>query len=331
MVESTQRIRFRAMSFALLASGLLMGMKFGAYLLTGSTAILSDALESIINVVASGFALWSVYLSARPPDLRHPYGHGKIEYFSVGFEGALIILAAVTILYKSISAFFAELQLTHLDRGILLVLAAALVNLGLGVYLVRTGRRTRSLLLEADGRHLLTDVYTSAGVVVGLILVELTGILWLDPLVACLVAGNILFTGWRLMRESFGSLMDAADPEMIERIVGILNTHRKPEWIDIHQLRARRYGPEVHVDFHLILPRDFGLFEAHAHAKEIERLLLESVEEVSEVIVHLDPCEDPFCSQCRRYACDYRAYRDSGERQTWRPEEAAARKRHHPE
>jgi cation diffusion facilitator family transporter len=190
-----------------------MTVKFVAYFLTDSTAILSDALESIINVVASGFALYSIYLSNQPPDTSHPYGHGKIEYFSVGFEGALIILAAVAILYKAIPAFFYPRMLAQLGLGIFLLLGTSAVNLVLGLFLIRTGRQTRSMPLEADGKHLLTDVYTSVGVVGGLVLVKLTGWQGWDPLAACAVAINIIFTGWRLVKESFGRLMDEADPD----------------------------------------------------------------------------------------------------------------------
>ena len=185
---SSQTIRFRAMILAISVGGLLMTVKFVAYFLTDSTAILSDALESIINVVASGFALYSIYVSNQPPDTSHPYGHGKIEYFSVGFEGALIILAAVAILYKAIPAFFHPRMLAQLGLGIFLLLGTSAVNLALGLFLIRTGRQTRSMPLEADGKHLLTDVYTSVGVVGGLVLVKLTGWQGWDPLAACAVA-----------------------------------------------------------------------------------------------------------------------------------------------
>jgi len=290
---SDQTTRFRAMTLAIAVSALLMTVKFTAYFITGSAAILSDAFESIINVVASGFALYSIYQSSRPADATHPYGHGKIEYFSVGFEGALIILAAVAILYKAIPAFFQVKALAKLDLGIVLLLATSAVNLTVGLFLVRTGRKTRSIPLEADGKHLITDVYTSIGVVVGLILVQLTGWHGWDPIAACAVAANILLTGWRLVKTSFGRLMDEADPELLARIVDILNQYRRPDWIDIHHLRTRHYGDKVHVDFHLVVPRSFSLHAAHVEAKNIENMILKFLPEVAEVIVHVDPCEDP--------------------------------------
>ena len=317
-IVSTYTTRLRAMTLALAVGGLLMTAKFVAYFITGSAAILSDAFESIINVVASGFALYSIYLSNQPPDKSHPYGHGKIEYFAVGFEGALIILAAAAILYKAIPAFFQVRTIAKLDLGIVLVMGASAVNLAMGIFLIRTGRRTRSAPLAADGKHLITDVYTSVGVIIGLVLVKMTGWLWWDPLAACAVAVNIVITGWHLVNQSFDRLMDKADPELLEKIVEILNQHRHPDWIDIHQLRTRYYGNKVHVDFHLVVPRSLGLLEAHLEAKEIEEKLLSSLAEVEEVIVHVDPCEDPLCEWCLRAKCKDRSKEVTGTLEPWR-------------
>ncbi len=321
-------VRFRTMVLAISVGGVLMIVKFVAYLFTDSAAILSDALESIINVVASSFALYSIYLSDQPPDTSHPYGHGKIEYFSVGFEGALIILAAVAILYKAIPAFFRAHELAQLNLGILLMLGTSAINLTLGLFLIRTGRRTRSLPLEADGKHLLTDVYTSVGVVVGLILVKLTGWYGWDPLAACAVAVNIILTGWRLVKESFGRLMDEADPELLSRIVEILNANRRSDWINIHQLRTRQYGDKVHVDFHLVVPRSFGLVEAHVEADEIEKMLVDSLNEVTEVVVHVDPCTDLSCGRCGQDHCQDRSAAGTGTRSPWQVEEVVVKRPH---
>jgi cation diffusion facilitator family transporter len=328
MIGSQKPTRIRVMILALVVGGLLMTVKFVAYFLTDSTAILSDALESIINVVASGFALYSIYLSDRPPDWSHPYGHGKIEYVSVGFEGALIILAAVAILYKAIPAFFVAPVLAKLDVGIIIILGTSVVNLALGLFLVRTGRRTRSMPLEADGKHLLTDVYTSVGVIVGLVLVRVTGWYGWDPLVACAVALNIIVTGGHLVKKSFGRLMDEAEPELLGRIVEILNKNRRPDWIDIHHLRARHYGDKVHVDFHLVVPRSFGLPEAHREAKQIEKMILDSLSEVVEVIVHVDPCEDPLCERCLQARCQDRSKEGHATIRAWRIQEVVVKRVH---
>ena len=328
IIVSTYTTRLWAMTLALVVGGLLMAVKFVAYFVTGSAAILSDALESIINVVASGFVLYSIYLSNQPPDETHPYGHGKIEYFAVGFEGALIILAAGAILYKAIPAFFQVRMLSKLDLGIFLVLGTSAVNLVVGLFLIRTGRRTRSAPVEADGKHLLTDVFTSVGVVIGLVLVRVTGLNWWDPITACAVAVNIVITGWHLVKQSFGRLMDEADPELLRRIVEILNEHRHPDWIDIHQLRTRHYGNKVHLDFHLVVPRSFGLLEAHVEAKEIEEKILSSLVEVEEVIVHVDPCEDPLCPWCMRANCQDRSKDSIGATEPWQVEKVVMKGQH---
>ena len=217
-------------------------------------------------------------------------------------------------------------MLTELGMGIILMFATSVVNLALGLFLIRTGRRTRSMPLEADGKHLLTDVYTSAGVAGGLILVRLTGWHGWDPLAACVVAVNIVFTGWRLLKKSLGRLMDEAEPELLGRIVEFLNVSRKPDWIDIHQLRARHYGDKVHVDFHLVVPRNMGLLEAHREAKQIEGMMLDSVTEVEEVIVHVDPCEDPFCGRCLKYQCQDRNKASPADRVPWQVEEVVMKR-----
>ncbi len=204
--------RMTAICLSLLISIVLMAAKFYTYHITQSSAVLSDALESIINVVAAAFAVGSIWMAARPPDSDHPYGHGKIEYFSAGFEGALIIFAAIGIFKTGISHLLMPAPLANLQAGLSILVAAAVVNLLLGAALIRIGNRLQSLTLVADGKHVLTDVYTSAGVVAGLILVHWTGWLWLDGAIACMVGVNILLTGMRLVRQSFSALMDASDP-----------------------------------------------------------------------------------------------------------------------
>jgi cation diffusion facilitator family transporter len=292
---------------ALAMGAMLMALKFGAYLITDSAGILSDALESIINVIASGFAVYSVYLSTRPADANHPYGHGKIEYFSAGFEGALIILAAIAIVVQAVPRFFDPRPLTHLRDGILLLAGASVLNLFLAWLLINAGKRSNSLALTADGNHLLADVMTSLGVIVGLLLVHWTGQVWLDPLVACLVAGNILFAGSKLLRESMGGLMDEADPKLLEQIVQILNAKRRHEWIHVHHLRARRYGPHIHVDLHVVLPRYYDLAQTHQAVKDIEQALEKDLGPGAEIIVHADPCTDPWCPVCSHPDCNMRS------------------------
>lgn len=300
------RMRIRAVSLSFAVGALLMAVKFYIYRLTLSAAVLSDALESIINVVASAFALGSILLAAVPPDKNHPYGHGKIEFFSAGFEGALIMLAAAGIFKSGWPRIFEPTPLPNLQEGLWMLLAASLVNLILGLGLVRTGQKTRSLTLVADGKHVLTDVYTSVGVILGLLLVHVTGWLWMDGAVACLVGVNILYTGAVLLHQSFAGLMNASDPDLLREICNLLNENRKETWIDVHQLRAWTSGHLIHIDFHLILPRNFSLEEAHLEGKEIERILQCHFAGDASVLIHLDPCIEPDCPVCLRNLCSER-------------------------
>jgi cation diffusion facilitator family transporter len=320
LASSPQRARIFAITASVVIGLALMGVKFYAYWLTHSAAILSDALESIINVVASAFALGAVVLAARPPDPSHPYGHGKIEYFSVGFEGALIFLAAVGIFIKAAEQLSHPQVLPALETGLGLLLGASLVNLGLGASLVYVGKKTNSITLTADGRHILTDVYTSVGVLGGLFLVWLTGRTWLDGATAALVGANILYTGWKLISRAFAGLMDASDIELLEQIAVILKAHRKSTWIDIHQLRARRAGERLYVDFHLILPLEFSLEEAHQEVKELEQIFKEQYQNQVEIYIHVDPCDgDHECPSCGYDPCRSRQAETAWQR-IWRRE-----------
>jgi cation diffusion facilitator family transporter len=313
------RTRLIAILTALLVGAGLMALKFYVYWLTGSAAILSDALESIVNVATSAFALISIVLAAKRPDVCHPYGHGKIEYFSAGFEGALIILAALGIFYHAWFQVFEPRPLPHLELGLLLLLGISLANFALGLALVRVGRRTESLALQADGKHIMTDVYTSLGVLIGLSLALWTGWYWLDGAVAFLVGLNILYIGAQLMRQAAAGLLDTSDPDLLEEIAGILREHRKDLWIDVHRLRARRAGDRVLVDFHLILPRDLSLHEAHREVKELERLFDARYPGRADVLIHLDPCERPVCPVCGFDPCTHREA-ETKEQKLWRRE-----------
>ena len=324
------RLRLLAAGAALIVGASIMAVKFYVYHLTHSSAVLSDALESIINVVASAFALGSVLLAAKPPDESHPYGHGKIEFFSAGFEGALIILAAIGIFITGFSHILNPQKLPHLKEGLALLLATSAANGILGIGLIRTGKRTDSLTLVADGRHVLADVYTSAGVLLGLSCVWLTGWLWLDGTIACIVGANIMFTGGMLVRQSFAGLMDASDPKIIEHVSRLLQQHRKQVWIDVHRLRAWKAGNLVHIDCHVVLPRDFSLAEAHREAREIEDLITDAFEGRASVLVHMDPCIDADCPACSRYRCGLRGKisseeidQDPGRSHIFRPAQAS--------
>ena len=307
------RMRQRAAIVSLVVAIVLFGTKFLAWTMTGSAAILSDALESIVNIVAAGMAWFSVWFGSQPADENHPYGHGKIEDFSAGVEGSLIVLAAIGILWSAVPRFFDPVVLQSIDRGVLLVLGAAIANAVLGWYLIREGREQHSRALEADGRHVLTDVWTSGGAIVALGLVTITGQLWIDPLMACLIAGSILVSGGRLIRESVGRLMDEADDEALDRIAAHLERHRRPQWVDVHELRAWWSGDVLHVDLHLALPRFWSIEQSHAEATALERVVGEAAGRRSSVVVHVDPCRSPSCPTCGVEGCPVRAYALEGE------------------
>lgn len=279
--------------------------KISAYFMTGSSAIFSDAAESVVHVAATTMALYSIYLSIKPADENHLYGHGNIEYFSAGVEGLLIIIAALTIIYTSVQDLIFGVSTEQLDLGTSIIGAAGIVNLALGFYLIQKGKLTNSLTLTADGKHVLTDSYTSLGVVFGLILVIITGYSILDPIIAMIVASNILYTGYKLIRESIGGLMHETDKSTLDLLIKKINNIKKNYWIDIHHLRFWKSGDRVFVDFHLILPFYFSIKESHLEEEYVEQHLLEIFLN-SGVRIHMDYCKENVCKYCDYEECTKR-------------------------
>lgn len=276
-----------------------------AYLLTNSSAVFSDAIESVVHVAATTMALVSIIYSAKPPDRKFLYGYGNIEYFSAGFEGLLIIIAAVTIIYYSILDIFVGQQIRSIDIGSIIVGTAGVVNLFLGFYLIKKGKNVNSIALIADGKHVLTDSYTSFGVIVGLILVAITGYTILDPIFALFVASNIIFTGVKLMKDSFGGLMNLTDQAMLDRITSILIKSKKDYYIDIHHLKFWKSAEKVYLEFHLTLPYYFSIEQAHNEEKYVEEMLLNEIE-VTSISIHMDHCGSGLCKYCAFSACEKR-------------------------
>lgn len=276
---------------SLLVSFLMLAGKVTATYLTGSTAILSDAAESVIHLFATGFAGFSLWYAATPPDPGHPYGHGKIAYFASAVEGTLILLAALGIAWTAVRDLMVGASLQRLDVGLYLIAGLTLVNLALGQYLIRTGRRTNSLVLVSNGQHVMTDMWTSLGVVVGVGLVWLTGLQWLDPVVGLLVAGNILWTASGLLRRSVYGLLDEADPEATKALLDELGTAVEEDLIaGFHQVRHRRSGDQVWIEYHLMFPGDMPIHEAHARSHQVEdRVDALFPDEDAYVTAHLEP------------------------------------------
>lgn len=300
------RARLRAALVSLVAGSLLLAVKFLAWHRTGSTAVLSDALESIVNVVAALFALGAIAFAGRPADANHPYGHGKMEFFTAVFEGGLVAFAAVMILHEGVTALLRGPEIREIDLGLALVLGAGAANAGLGWWLVREGRRTQSPALVADGRHVLSDFWTSAGVGAGLLLVKLTGLLWLDPVVAIVVGLLLCRTGVLLVREAAGGLLDEEDPELLEELASLFARVPVEGAIEFHETRAIRSGSFLHVDAHVVVPEFWTVDRAHDAAEALERSVLSSWHRNGEIVFHVDPCRRAYCARCPLADCPVR-------------------------
>lgn len=282
---------------------LLMALKFLAWRATHSNTILSDALESIVNVVAGAFALYSLYLAAKPRDREHPYGHGKVEFISAGIEGGLVVIAGGVIIWRAVQALLSHQQLHDLDIGILLTGTAGAINLIMGLLLQRRGRKARSITMEASGTHLLSDAWSTVAMVLGLVLIRFTGIMWLDQLFAILFALYIILTGLRIFRRSVAGIMDEADLEVAAIVIKLLDEHRRPQWVDMHNFRMIKYGTVLHIDCHVTLPWYFSLEQAHAEISAMEQLVNERHDQEVELFIHMDPCIPTSCAICQVSEC----------------------------
>jgi cation diffusion facilitator family transporter len=269
-----------------------IGLKALAYLLTGSVGLLSDALESLVNLAGAVMAFTMLAVAARPPDEEHRYGHGKAEYFSSFFEGVLILVAAAGIVVLSIGRLLIPHPLEHLGRGLLMSVVASLVNLGVALIVLRAGKRHRSITLEANAHHLLTDVWTSAGVLAGVGLVSITHWSWPDPMVALVVAANITVTGLRIVRRSVSGLMDEALPETEERALRIVLDHYAADGVEYHALRTRQSGTRRFVSMHVLVPGAWSVQRGHEMLERIESDVRQALPNAT-VFTHLEPLDDP--------------------------------------
>ncbi|GEM65333.1 cation transporter [Sphingobacterium faecium NBRC 15299] len=305
----------------------LMIVKFVAYFLTASNAIFTDAAESIVNVIASSFAFYSIYLAAQPKDHNHPYGHGKVEFFSVFLEGGLIFIAGSIILVKGFYNIFFPSTLSNLEEGIGLVAITALINFVIGFYIMKRGRALGSLTLEADGKHLQVDAYSTVGLIIGLILMKLTGLKWIDIAISFALGGFILYSGYKLLRQSIGGLMDESDVDLVKEVVQVLQQNRHVDWIDIHNLRVQRYGNELHVDCHLTLPNYYTLDKVHDDISTLDKMVNTKMSIDTEFFIHADPCLPECCSYCQVKDCPIRSQEFKGQIE-WQVENVTANRKH---
>ncbi|MDD1443861.1 cation diffusion facilitator family transporter [Dolichospermum sp. ST_sed3] len=286
----------------------LLIIKFLAYLLTHSVAILTDALESIVNVVAGILGLYSLIVSARPRDEDHPYGHGKVEFISSAVEGTLIVIAAILIFYESINSLLHPRELHKIDYGLILIASTAIGNYLMGVWCVRVGRDHNSYALIASGKHLQTDTYSTLGIIAGLIAIYFFKIIWLDSAMAIFFGVVILYNGYMIVRQSIAGIMDETDQELLTKMVSLLNQNRKENWIDLHNVRIIKYGPVLHLDAHITIPWYLNVHEAHSEIDALAVLVRKEFGDSLELYVHSDGCLDFSCPVCQKKDCMQRKH-----------------------
>lgn len=304
MEASAQNIRVQRWVAGI--SVLLLIAKLLAYYLTHSVAILTDALESIVNVVAGFLGLYSLHLSAKPKDAEHPYGHGKVEFISAAVEGVMIAFAAAFILFEAIQNFIAPEPIQALDVGMGVIAATAVVNFALGRWCMRTGKRNNSLALMASGRHLLSDTYSTVGILAGLFLLYVTGLRWLDSAVAIIFSCIIFYTGFQIIRASIAGIMDERDKELLRKMIDVLDHDRSKNWVDIHNIRIIKYGSTLHIDCHLTVPWYLNVHEAHAEIDILGDRVRKEFGSAIELFVHSDGCLPTSCPICIKDDCPVR-------------------------
>ncbi|MDR3716498.1 MAG: cation diffusion facilitator family transporter [Puia sp.] len=325
MEKSEENIRVQ--QWVVVIAIALFAIKIAAYYLTQSVAILTDALESTVNVIAGVISLYSLYISGRPRDENHPYGHGKAEFLSAAVEGALVLMAGCIIVYEAIINFIHPHALRQLNYGIGLITITGIVNFVAGAICIRKGKKNRSIALVASGKHLQTDTYSTAGIILGLGIIYFTRQNRLDSVVSLIFAGIIIYTGYRILRSSIAGIMDEADKKLLERMVGFLNHHRRANWIDLHNLRVIKYGGLLHVDCHLTVPWYLNVHQAHQEIDALVSLIRTEFGEAMEFFVHSDGCLDFSCNICTKDDCSVRQH-PFRERIEWEFDNVAPNRKH---
>ncbi|CAN5471362.1 cation diffusion facilitator family transporter [soil metagenome] len=307
-MNSSPSKNIRIQQWVIVLAIALFAIKLTAYFLTTSVAVLTDALESIVNIIAGLMGLYSLYLSAKPRDDDHPYGHGKIEFVTSAIEGTMIVIAGVIIIVESIDAYFYPAEIHQLDYGIILISITGFINFIVGTICVREGKKTNSVVMLSSGKHLQSDTYSTIGIVAGLILIKMTNLLWLDSVVAIIFAVVILYTGYKIIRRSLAGIMDEADHELLQPLVTLLNSNRRENWIDLHNVRIIKFGPVLHLDGHLTVPWYLTVREAHNEIELFGKLVSQEFGESLELFIHSDGCEDFSCQICDKSDCTVRKH-----------------------
>ncbi len=304
---TTAQQNFRVQLWITLLSVVLFLTKIIAYYFTHSLAILSDALESIVNVIAGFIGLYSLYIAAKPKDLEHPYGHGKAEFVSAAVEGGLIVAAGIMIIYETVANILRNEPVHQLDTGLWLIGATAILNFVAGTICLRLGKKNNSLALQASGKHLQVDTYSTLAIILGLIIILFTKLYWLDKVIAFVMSILIIYNGYKIIRSSLAGIMDEADMELLKKFIQILNKNRSENWVDLHNLRVIKYGNLLHVDCHLTVPWYLNIHEAHREIDHLSALIKQEFGDMIELFVHTDGCLPFSCQICSK-KCDHREH-----------------------
>jgi cation diffusion facilitator family transporter len=283
-------------------------IKIIAYYLTQSVAVLTDALESTVNVIAGFIGLYSLYVAAKPRDADHPYGHGKAEFLSAAVEGALITMAGFIIIYEAVYGLIHPHVVKKIDFGIILIAITGAINFVVGYISVRKGRQNNSLALIASGKHLQSDTYSTLGIIIALALIYFTKLNWMDSAVSIVLAFVIIYTGYNILRTSIAGIMDEADEKLLGKLISYLDKNRRENWIDVHNLRVIKYGGVLHVDCHLTVPWYLNVLEAHKEIDAFSQLIRKEFGETLELFVHSDACLDFSCNICSKQDCNVRKH-----------------------
>jgi cation diffusion facilitator family transporter len=324
----TQKQNLNVQKWVAGISIILLLIKFIAYYLTHSVAVLTDALESIVNVVAGFIGLYSLYIASKPRDINHPYGHGKAEYISAAVEGTLVLSAGAIIIYKAVKNLIIPTPISSLDKGILLIGITAIVNFLAGFVSARIAKRNQSLALLSSGKHLMSDSYSTFGIIAGLFLIYKTNLTWIDSAVAIIFGVFIIYTGYRILRRSIAGIMDEADVELLTDMIKKLNVDRRKNWVDLHNLRVIKYGSIFHVDCHLTVPWYFNINEAHEEIDVLAKLIRKDYGEMLEIFVHTDGCLYSQCGICFKDDCPVRQH-NFEKRIEWTLDNVGQNKKHH--
>ena len=307
-MQSVEKENYNFQKIVAIVGVVLFATKLTAWYITNSVAILTDALESTINVISGFVGLYSLYLSAKPKDQNHPYGHGKAEFVSAAIEGTLISVAGIVIIYEAINNLKHPHTIGSLDYGIILVAITAIINFLIGFIAIKKGKKNNSLALIASGKHLQSDTYSTIGIIAGLILLSITHIVWLDSAVALLFAVIIIVTGYRIIRNSLAGIMDEADDDLLKKLVELLQNSKRENWVDLHNLRIIKYGSTIHLDCHITVPWYLNVHEAHNEIAALENLVKSHFGSSVELFVHTDGCLDFSCKICSKENCPERKF-----------------------